>query len=72
MVVGESDARTHRTPKHFVRNHANAPARFAIALGVRARPRAAFRGDRRNKRFEGNLLRVAETLLSKPHLNPLP
>jgi hypothetical protein len=37
----ENDARTHRTPKHFVRNPREALFCFAAAFGVRARPRGA-------------------------------
>jgi hypothetical protein len=33
---------THRTPKHFVRNDGTRRHCLATALGVRARPRAAF------------------------------
>ncbi len=38
----ESDARTHRTPKHFVQNPQKRLLLFAPALGVRTRPRVAF------------------------------
>ncbi len=43
--MGESDAKTHRTPKALrAKFYPDAPAPFREALGVRTRPRVAFRG----------------------------
>jgi len=42
MVQVESDSKTHRTPKHFMRNARRRLSVFAQAFGVRARPRVAF------------------------------
>jgi hypothetical protein len=42
LLMSESDARTHRTPKALRAKLRTASLLFREALGVRARPRAAF------------------------------
>src|SRR5207249_6834674 len=47
-LLCESDASSHRTPKHFVRNAWEVWSVFAAAFGVRTRPRVAFSLTRRH------------------------